>query len=70
MDEELAIGAIGVHKVTYRRLKNLGNYENETVEVEAIVLAGQTPEQVLRTLRNWVTVQMFRPEDSNIEQAW
>lgn len=38
-------------RVLYRRLFNLGNYENETFEVDDLVADGESPEDTARRLR-------------------
>lgn len=43
-----------LNKVTYARTFNLGNYENERIEVSADVLAGETYDAVLASLRELV----------------
>lgn len=45
--------------VEYRRLKNLGNYENETIGAVAQVEAGETPEQALEKLKVFVSEQFL-----------
>lgn len=49
---------MNIATVTYSRLKNLGNYENERLDATAAVLEGQTPEQVHEQLRTWVHGQL------------
>jgi hypothetical protein len=41
-------------KINYARLYNLGNYENERIEVEDEVGPDETPAEVLRRLAGWV----------------
>ncbi len=43
-----------IQTVTYGRLRNLGNYENDRVESTAVVERGETPEQALVKLADWV----------------
>lgn len=40
--------------VTYSRINNLGNYENERIEVTLEVQADQTPEEVLKEAKKFV----------------
>lgn len=47
-----------IKQVTYRALKNLGNYENETIEAVADVGEGETPEETLAKVREWVVTQL------------
>lgn len=41
-------------KINYARLYNLGNYENERIEVEDESGPDETPEDTLRRLAAWV----------------
>lgn len=43
-------------KVNYARLYNLGNYENERIEVEDEVGPDESPAETLRRLAAWVAV--------------
>jgi hypothetical protein len=43
-------------KINYARLYNLGNYENERIEVESDVGPDESPAEVLRRLASWVEV--------------
>lgn len=43
-----------ITSVGYRRLKNLGNYENHSLEATAQVAAGEDPEAVRQTLVEWI----------------
>jgi hypothetical protein len=43
---------MNIETVTFRRLYNLGNYENESIEASAIV-DEHGPEHALETLRVW-----------------
>ena len=40
--------------LTYRRIHNLGNYENEQLEATAEVGVGEEPARVLRELKKFV----------------
>ena len=44
--------------VTYRRLKSFGNYEHEAVEATATIQYGESEEEVLTRLREWVTARL------------
>lgn len=46
-----------IGRIAYRKLFNLGNYENETIEAEAWVQPGESPVDVLQDLRAWVEQQ-------------
>lgn len=47
-----------VRAVRYGRLLNLGNYENERVEVEILPDEGQSPAEALEEARAWVNAQL------------
>ena len=47
-----------VTTVTYRRVSNLGNYETEALEVEAIVDEFEEPAEVVAQLRAFVDDQL------------
>lgn len=49
--------------VTYARLVNLGNYENERVEYEDAVRPGETPEAAYERVRAWVYAQLAREDE-------
>lgn len=44
-------------KINYARLYNLGNYENERIEVEDEVRPDETPAETLQRLADWVAAQ-------------
>lgn len=44
---------VRVQTITYARIKNIGNYENERLEVTGIVSAGEDPAKVLRELKGF-----------------
>ncbi len=43
-----------IKSISYARLKNLGNYQNERVEVTVDVSCGETPEIALKRAKQWV----------------
>lgn len=45
---------IKIRTITYDRVKNLGNYENEKIHVEALLEEGEDPDIVLNGLRDFV----------------
>ena len=51
-----------INKVTYSSLANLGNYENEKIELEAIVEEGDNWEECLNQIRNNVHEQLKNEE--------
>ena len=54
-------------KIIYARLFNLGNYENERIEVEDEVLAGETTQETYRRLRAEVYAMAGRADPAVIE---
>jgi hypothetical protein len=56
-----------ITKITYKRIKNLGNYQSETLEAEAVVNELENPEQVMKELREFVMNSLY-PQD-HIETA-
>ncbi len=47
-----------IQSITYRRMKNLGNFENETIEITSLVQQGDVPDTVLEQMRAWTTAQL------------
>ena len=43
-----------VERITYKRIKNLGNYESETVEMTAIVDEDEEVEEAMNKLKDLV----------------
>lgn len=56
-----SITQVTINKVIVRRIKNLGNYENEQIEAEAFVDVDQNPVVVSQCLRRWVADQLNSP---------
>lgn len=61
-----------IETIKYMRVKNLGNYETERIEVSAKVPDGKTPEEVYQNLKSWVHLKLETgehedndPEDFN-----
>lgn len=52
-------------RISYSRVKNIGNYENCRVEAEAEVVAGEKPGDVMKKLRAWVENQAAEPITDN-----
>ena len=46
-----------ITSITYKRLWNLGNYENISIDARAIVHQGEDPSAVFRSLRSFVDGQ-------------
>jgi hypothetical protein len=51
-----------IKSVRYARLYNLGNYQNERLEVESDVREDETPTDVLKDLRLWCAQHASDPE--------
>jgi len=47
-----------ITRVTYCRVKNLGDYETCRVEAEAVVSLDESPTVVMTRLRSWVEEQL------------
>ncbi len=54
-----------INKVTYSALANLGNYENEKIELEGLLEDGDTYESCLEQLKNKVHEQLRNREKYN-----
>lgn len=48
-----------ITKIAYKRVKNLGDYETETIEVEANVSELDNPDDVIRELRSFVMKRLY-----------
>lgn len=48
-----------ITQISYSRLNNLGNYENERIEVTASVGEKQSANAVLEYLEGWVSRQLL-----------
>ena len=47
-----------IETITYKQVKNLGNYQNETLEATAIVEEGDDPQVVAQELKAFVYAQL------------
>lgn len=64
------ITAMKVETITYKRVKNLGNYQSETFEATATVEEGEEAHIVASVLKNFVYKQLYPPvvkEDADAE---
>lgn len=50
-----------IETITYKRVKNLGNYQSETFEVTATVEEGEEAHIVAEALKNFVYGQLYPP---------
>lgn len=69
MDKDFGVFPI-ITEITYRRVKNIGNYETETVEAKAFVEDGQPASAVFDYLRQWTLDRLNMLPADNIEQRW
>ncbi|MEH2435202.1 MAG: hypothetical protein V7K25_13265 [Nostoc sp.] len=51
-----------IETITYKRVKNLGNYQTETIEMTAVLDQYDDPNDVSQELRELVKNQLFPPE--------
>ncbi len=52
--------ALKITQIEYRRLVNLGNYENETLATTATVEEHEDPSKVFALLREWTNEQLMK----------
>ncbi|MEH2210840.1 hypothetical protein [Nostoc sp.] len=55
-----------IETITYKRVKNLGNFQSETMEVTAVLDQYDEPEEVSQRLRELVKNQLFPPTPAPI----
>jgi hypothetical protein len=55
---------VDISSVTYARLFNLGNYENERIEASAHVQSEETATETLYDLKEWVLAQGHMKSDT------
>ncbi|HYX18780.1 MAG TPA: hypothetical protein VE944_31310 [Nostoc sp.] len=48
-----------IETITYKRVKNLGNYQSETMEVTAVLDQFDEPDEVSKQLRTLVQNQLY-----------
>ncbi|RCJ34621.1 hypothetical protein A6769_22085 [Nostoc punctiforme NIES-2108] len=51
-----------IETITYKRIKNLGNFQSETMEVTAVLDQYDEPDEVSEQLRSLVKNQLFPQE--------
>jgi UDP-N-acetylenolpyruvoylglucosamine reductase len=51
-----------IKTITYKRIKNLGNYQSKTLEATSIVNENDDPDEELKTLIALVDNELFPPE--------
>lgn len=51
-----------IEKITYKRIKNMGNYESKTFEARAIIEEHDNPDQCFSVLETYVESNLF-PEN-------
>lgn len=54
-----------VTEISYRRIRNLGNYENESVEITVALNEGEDAKEAFAAARTWTHRALFgaRPEE-------
>ena len=57
-----------ITKISYRKLVSFGNFENEAIEAESVVMQNQSPEEVLQELRGFVWSELSHDEDMRNEK--
>lgn len=55
--------------ITYRRIKNLGNYENEQLEATTIVSSGSANDELYK-LKLWVNTQLGITKKSSSDHCF
>ncbi len=50
-----------IKSITYKRIKNLGNYQSKTLEATSIVNENDDPDEELKTLIALVDNELFPP---------
>ncbi|OYD93121.1 hypothetical protein CDG76_20730 [Nostoc sp. 'Peltigera membranacea cyanobiont' 210A] len=55
-----------IETITYKRVKNLGNFQSETMEVTAVLDQYDEPDRVSEQLRELVKNQLFPPTPAPI----
>ena len=61
-------GEVKITKISYRKLVSFGNFENEAIEAESVVMQNQSPEEVLQELRGFVWSELSHDEDMRNEK--
>lgn len=57
---------MNIKTISYRRIKNLGNYENESVEWVADLEEGDDPEEMTNRLRKGVIDFLYPPSYAHL----
>ncbi|MEH2197410.1 hypothetical protein [Nostoc sp.] len=55
-----------IETITYKRVKNLGSYQSETMEVTAVLDQYDEPDEVSEKLRELVKNQLFPPTPMSV----
>jgi len=60
-----------IQSITCRLVRNLGNYQSETLEATAILADEEDFNEAIRNLRRLVKIKLFEslPEDKNSENT-
>jgi hypothetical protein len=57
-----------IETITYKRVKNLGNYQTETLEVSATLDDGDDPGQTAQYLKDFILGQLYPPSPVTDEE--
>lgn len=58
-----------IQTITYKRVKNLGNYQSESVEATALVEESEDPGKAYDSLREWILRKLdIQPNSDDIEK--
>ncbi|MBW4572831.1 MAG: hypothetical protein KME31_34120 [Tolypothrix carrinoi HA7290-LM1] len=61
-----------IETITYKRVKNLGNYQSETFEAIAIISEGEDPHLAGEELKAFVWAQLYPPviKDDDVPEGF
>lgn len=57
-----------IKTITYRRTKNLGNYNSETLEATAQINEDEEPTKTYHALREWVLEKLRSPAHADVDE--
>jgi hypothetical protein len=57
-----------IQTITYKLVKNLGNYQSATLEATALVEDGGLPDIAAKELMDFVRCQLYPPDTSEKQQ--
>ncbi|MEH1810904.1 MAG: hypothetical protein V7K26_00185 [Nostoc sp.] len=59
-----------IETISYKRVKNLGNFQSETMEVMATLESEDLPEDVAKNLKLFVHSQLYPPTPDNTPDSF